>query len=448
LSGRVTPTGLRAKRPAGRANPTSREPIIRSEATPKGCFMLREGPTVPTQTDYAHANWQRANELRQELRGLVEGAQGRDLTASEQSRCTELRSELEAANAAVGNLLDGAARTADIDAGNVATAHLLGGGTSRGERAIGNLPPVAFGEPQLREAHAGVLERRATSVTAVESRAVTAAPMSVVSDYRYEPVAFAREPTRVASYMPTQPTEAASVTFYRGTTAASAAATVAEGAAKPESTPGWTPVTLPVRKLAHFVAVSNEALADFANFAAVVEAEMVAGLILAENAQVLSGDGTGTNLVGLLATSGIQTYAPGAAEQRLLSILHGITLLRSGTSFLEADRIFVNPADWEIVLKTPTTTGELIVSATPALGQPLSLWGVPVTVTSQVAAGTGIVANLAASTVVFSREPAKLFVDPYSASTSNLIKVIAEERLALGVTRPTGICRITYNGAA
>jgi len=209
----------------------------------------------------------------------------------------------------------------------------------------------------------------------------------------------------------------------------------------------WTAVTLPVRKLAHFVSVSNEALADFANFAQVVEQEMVAGLVLAENAQVLSGDGTGTNLTGLLATSGIQTYAPVAAEQRLLSILHGITLLRSGTSFLEADRIFVNPADWEIILKTPTTTGELIVSATPALGQPLSLWGVPVTVTSQVAAGTGIVANLAASTVVFSREPAKLFVDPYSASTNNLVKVIAEERLALGVTRPSGIVRITYNGA-
>ncbi len=404
---------------------------------------------MATQTDFARANWARANELRQELRGLVEGAAGRDLTPSEQSRCTELRSELEAANAAVGNLLDGAARTADIDAANVAVAPLLGG-TTRGLRAVGNLPRVNFDEPALRELHAGVLERRAVSATAsgVESRAVLAPGMSVVPDYQQQPVTWAREPSRIASYMPTQVTESASVVYYRQTTAASAAATVAEGAAKAESSPAWTPITLAIRKLAHWVSVSSEALADYGNFQQVVQDEMIAGIVLAENAQIISGDGAGTNLTGLVNTTGIQTYAPVAAEARLLSILHGVAMLRSGTSYLDADRIILNPADWELVLRTPASTGELIVSHDPAAGPVLSLWGVPVTVTSQITAGTGIVANLAASTVVFSREPAKLFVDPYSASTNNLVKVIAEERLALGVTRPSGIVKITYNGTA
>jgi len=317
----------------------------------------------------------------------------------------------------------------------------------RQERSVDNLPRIAFGDEQLREAHAGLLQNRPVTIVA-EQRAIVAPPMSTVADYKLDPVTFAREPVRVASFIPTQLTTAASVVYMRGSTAASAAATVAEGAAKPESTPLWTAVTVPVRKIAHWTQVSREALQDFGSFEQVVANEMSAGVVLQENAQVLSGDGIGTNLVGLTATSGIQTYAPVAAEARILSILHGITLLRTGSSFVDADRIILNPTDWEIVLKYAATTGELVVSPTPTSAQPMQLWGVPVTVTSQLTAGTAIVANLAQSSVIFSREPVQLFVDPYGLATSNMIRILAEERLALGVTRPTAVVRITFNGAA
>ena len=404
-----------------------------------------KGPSVPTSIDYARANHARAGELRSQLRKLDEAADGRPFTAAEQSRVDDLTGEIRTAEAAVGGLLDQAARGDQM--GDNRLAGLADGLEGRSERDIRNLPRVAFTGDQLRELHAGLQEGRAVSVTA-ETRAVTAAPPSLIPTYVTPPISFAREPTRVASFIPTQVVEHASVVYYKTTTAASAAATVAEGAAKPESTPGWTAVTAPVRKIAHWVQVSSEALADYANFQQVVQDEMTAGLILQENAQILSGDGTGTNLTGLTVTSGILAYAPGAAEQRLLSILHGITLLRSGSSFTEADRIMLNPSDWEIVLKSADTTGELMVSPVPTSTTPMSLWGVPVTVTSQVTAGTGIVANLAAGAVVFSREPARLFIDPYGLSTSNMVRILAEERLALGVTRPSAIVKITFNGSA
>jgi HK97 family phage major capsid protein len=207
-------------------------------------------------------------------------------------------------------------------------------------------------------------------------------------------------------------------------------------------------VTVPVRKIAHWTQVSREALADFGSFEQVVANEMTAGVILQENAQVLSGDGLGTNLVGLTGTSGIQVYTPAAAEARILSILHGITLLRTGSSFVEADRIILNPTDWEIVLKYAATTGELVVSPTPTSATAMSLWGTPVTVTSQQPAGQAIVANLAASSVIFSREPVQLYVDVFGLMTSNMIRIVAEERLALGVTRPSAVVKITFSGTA
>jgi HK97 family phage major capsid protein len=209
----------------------------------------------------------------------------------------------------------------------------------------------------------------------------------------------------------------------------------------------WTAVTTPVQKIAHYVTVTNEALADYANFEAVVRGELTAGLINAENAEVLSGSGVAPHLAGLTAASGILTYAPATAEARWRSILHAIQLLRSGTAFAQPNAVIVHPADYELVAATLTTgSGELLVTSDPTGAPTVSLWGVPFIQTTQIAAGTALVADLATGAVVFEREPARIFVDPYSASTTNEVKFVCEERLALGVTRPDALCVTTFNG--
>ena len=53
--------------------------------------------------------------------------------------------------------------------------------------------------------------------------------------------------------------------------------------------------------------------------------------------------------------------------------------------------------------------------------------------------GTALVANLADAAMVFWRKPATARVDPYSRSAFNIVRFIAEERLALGVLRPTAL---------
>ncbi len=79
--------------------------------------------------------------------------------------------------------------------------------------------------------------------------------------------------------IPQQLTEAPSVHYFSGTTAASGATAVAEGAAKPESTPVWTEATAVVRKLAHYTRVNDEVIADFDTFQQVIGSEMLSGLI-------------------------------------------------------------------------------------------------------------------------------------------------------------------------
>jgi hypothetical protein len=71
----------------------------------------------------------------------------------------------------------------------------------------------------------------------------TDAPMAAVGDFRMTPFPFLRDKPRVANLIPVERTENPMVLFFRGSTAASAAALVAEGAAKPESSPVWTQVS-------------------------------------------------------------------------------------------------------------------------------------------------------------------------------------------------------------
>jgi len=63
------------------------------------------------------------------------------------------------------------------------------------------------------------------------------------------------------------------------------------GFAKPESSPVWTQVIVPIRKVAHYTWVNDEVLANFSNFAEIIGQELLAGLVDAENARLLTGGG-------------------------------------------------------------------------------------------------------------------------------------------------------------
>ena len=58
---------------------------------------------------------------------------------------------------------------------------------------------------------------------------------------------------------------------------------------------------------------------------------------------------------------------------------------------------------------------------------------------SVIAQGTAIVGNLARATAVWIRESPTVRIDPYSLSDQNIIRVICEERLCLGVIAPSAL---------
>jgi HK97 family phage major capsid protein len=134
---------------------------------------------------------------------------------------------------------------------------------------------------------------------------------------------------RVRDLFPVRTTTAAVIEYFRqiGFTSLSApgvtnstystnnaAAPVAErdGAAfgiKPQSAFQFVGEQAPVRTLAHWEAAHRNVLADEPQLRSIIDNELMYGLRLLEDSQILNGDGTGENLLGVLNTPGIQEYA-------------------------------------------------------------------------------------------------------------------------------------------
>ena len=106
--------------------------------------------------------------------------------------------------------------------------------SSAGRRSVvgagSALTSLAFDSASMKALQSGAQDRRITRA-AITS---TTAPMAGIPQYDVSVFPYLRDRQRL---IPTKPTEAPSIHYFSGTTAASASAAVAQGAAKPESSP-------------------------------------------------------------------------------------------------------------------------------------------------------------------------------------------------------------------
>lgn len=299
-----------------------------------------------------------------------------------------------------------------------------------------------FSDKQIRELQANVLERRPAFMAAISA---AEAEQANAPDYTSRVWPWLRDQTRLLDMIPKENTDRASVVYYRAGAAASAAATVAPGGAKPESTPTWTEETADVRKIAHYAKADDEVIKDVAGFINLLGAEMIAGLIDEENAQIATGDGTGTNLSGLVTAAGLTV---GSAGTDLDAIADAWRALKMGSAKVDPDVIIMHPNDWFSTgfLLAKDTTGQYIVG-NPVNGTTPRLWGIPVVVTESMTENSALVANLKAACTAYVREAPRFEVHPYGGGTDefthNQTLVRAEERLALAIHHPTAICKVT-----
>lgn len=254
----------------------------------------------------------------------------------------------------------------------------------------------------------------------------------------------------VADLLASGTTDSNAIVYMVETLFTNAASTVAEGAAKPESALTFDQVSEAVSKIAHWLPVTEELLEDVSAIRSYIDARLTLGVQLAEEDQLLNGNGTAPNLRGLMNRVGLATAiardtpALTPAETNADAFFRQITAIATN-SFVYPDGIVINPANWGTVVVSKDTTGNYLAGGPFQPQIPAMLWGLPVAPTPAIAAGTGLVGAFSTQAQVFRRGGLRV-----EASNShqdyfikNLVAIRAEERLALAVYRPAAFGKVT-----
>lgn len=265
---------------------------------------------------------------------------------------------------------------------------------------------------------------------------------------------------RVRDLFPTRTTTAAIIEYFRVSGFTRNAAMVAERsgsgsaavfAAKPQSSMTFEGVQTSTKTLAHWEAAHRNVLADEPQLRSIIDNELMYGLRLQEDYQILQGDGTGENLTGILETTGIQTYnwSDGAtapvADNKADAIRRAATL--SFLAYYEPSGVVMHPNDWEDIELAKDEYGQYLVAVSVALGGEPKVWRLPIVETPAMPEGRALVGSFGQGAQLYDRESASIRISEQHADffIRNAIVILAEQRLALAVKRPEAFVKVDFD---
>ena len=238
------------------------------------------------------------------------------------------------------------------------------------------------------------------------------------------------------------------IEYVRENVFVNSAASVAEGTLKPESQLTFTKETANVKTIAHWIQASRQVMDDAPMLESYVNNRLLFGLALVEEGQLLNGDGTGDNLIGLnkVATAydaGLDKEGDTRADQ----IAHAI--FQTSESEFEASGLILNPRDWHAIALLKDADGRYLFGG-PAAFAAKVMWGLPVVATKTQALGTFTVGGFDLASQVWDCMDATVEVSNQDRDNfvKNMLTILCEERLALSHYRPTAIIKGTFNPAA
>ena len=314
----------------------------------------------------------------------------------------------------------------------------------------------SFGE-QVSEAKGSQIGERAFGQQdrlRIELKAITTANNSaggfINSQRETDTVSMPRRPDIIMRDLLTvMPITTGSVEYPKQSVRTNAAAPVAEGQTKPYSNYGWTKATANVKTIAHLAKLTRQAMDDAPRLQAEVDSEMRYGLALAEDGQILLGDGTGENLLGLypqatgyVAPTGISLTSPNKIDKLRLA------LLQASLGLYPADAIVLHETDWADIELTKDTNGRYIFANPQGTVGPV-LWGKRVAPTVSMAVGTFLVGAFKVAATLYDRMQPEVLISSENADDfeKNLLTMRCEERLGLAVKRPAALIKGPFANA-
>lgn len=222
------------------------------------------------------------------------------------------------------------------------------------------------------------------------------------------------------------------------------AAVVAENTTKPVSDMVFDLESAAVRTIAHTLFASRQILDDAPMLRSFIDAQMRYGLMYAEEAEILNGDGTGQHLLGIIPQATAYS-APFAITGATIIDQLRLAILQASLALYPVDGIVLHPTDWAKVEVTKDGQGQYLV------GNPLGalgprLWNTPVVNTMAMTAGDFVVGSFKTGAQLFDRMGIEVLISTEDGDNfkKNMVTVRAEERVALAVYRPASFIEGTF----
>jgi HK97 family phage major capsid protein len=383
-----------------------------------------------------------------------------------QAAIAEITSELKGLDALVGAekylAETGGSAAGEADAGRA-------GGSALSSKSLGE---AFLASPEFKNLEGGrngytmhqAFEAKQADIAGLWRKDLYAGTPGTVGDFtaqavqRDPMVERMRRTARVRDLFPVQTTNAATIEFFQVTGFTNNASTVPqrnEGntafALKPQSSLDFSSQQVSVRTIAHWEAAHRNVLADEPQLRGIIDNELLYGLRLAEDAQILAGSGQGEDLLGVLNTPGIQSYNWSNGATSPVADTKADALRRAATlaflAYYEPTGVVVHPNDWEDIELTKNSQGDYLLAVSIALGGEPRVWRMPVIDSPAIQEGTALLGSFGIGAQLYDREQANVRIAEQHADffIRNAVVVLAEERLALAVKRPESFVEVQFD---
>lgn len=210
---------------------------------------------------------------------------------------------------------------------------------------------------------------------------------------------------------------------------------VAELAAKPSSDLKLDLKSTSAKVIAHWMKASKQILSDVPQLRSMIDGRLLYGLDFKEETQLLNGDGTGQNLLGIIPQATAYAAPLAIADLNKIDVLR-LAMLQAALAEYPATGHVMNPIDWTEIELTKDEIGRYVIGNPQGTTSP-TLWALPVVATQAISQKKFLTGAYKLGAQLFDRWESRIEVGYENDDfTKNLVTILAEERLALAVYRP------------
>lgn len=268
----------------------------------------------------------------------------------------------------------------------------------------------------------------------------TVGTMSITGNYSGGTVALSQLEagvTRIARRMPflrqlvnVAGTTSKYVTYIQSNGQEGGAGMTAEGAEKTQADFNVVETSVAVKKITSWIKVSKEMIADLPFMRNEINNELMELVELKLDSQVLSGSGSGDNLVGILQNAiawSAGNFADLFVTPNETDVLR-VAIAQIQTALFNPNYIVLHPEDTAKMELEKSTTGEYVYPVTLTIDGVVRVKGVPVIENTGITAGTFLVGDFTKSNLRI-REDLNIQVGYVNDDfTKNLITILCEAR--------------------